>query len=292
MDKQRIFITGATGFVGRAVLNNLQARAGVDAIAVTRQTGAMFPPKVAVETVTDYAGLKADSPTDIVIHLAETADMGAVQRDPDAILQAARETTAALVETFGGRVVFGSSAAIYGDASDMPHRTDQPLPEGGSYARMKRGSEARVIDAGGTALRLSNILCYREHDVSVIGDILRQLNSDGALRVHRLTPVRDYLALDDAAEAIATATLSTKRGCFNLGSGQSRSVGEVVATFLATTGQPDRTIEETRPSEAQSILRLDISQTRKALGWAPRTSFEDAITGIIDEYRRKKLKHG
>lgn len=261
-----IVVTGASGFLGRAVMRRLAA-AGLPARAATRRDGG-------------YAALAAP-PGAVLIHLAEPRDIGAAERAGAAHLAAVTDTLSRLLEKPWAHIVYASSAAVYGDASDAPHRSEEVPAPMGIYGRAKRACEEMALTAGGTVLRLANLYGPGMAVDNVLSDILKQVPGKGPLRVRDLAPVRDFLWIDDAAEAFALAATVRAQGVLNVGSGDSVAVADLARLILGLAGEAERPLAETAPVGRDSALRLDIAETARILGWRPRTPLATGLEKLL-----------
>jgi UDP-glucose 4-epimerase len=270
-----VVVTGSSGFIGRRLVARL-TESRVEVVAVSRTRGGANARSV---VVADYAETPA-APGDVLVHLAESAQLGRAEASGEAHVRATAEGVRALAEKPFVRLVYASSGVVYGDRAETPRRpTDSPAA-GGAYARGKLAAEGVVLARGGVVARLGNVIGPGMHEGTVVSDILDQLDRDGPLIVRDVGPVRDYVWVDDVADALAAMALGRAAGAFNVGSGRSVSVGELAKRALALAGQPDREVVGRGPA-SKSHLALDIAQTTEAFGWRPRTSLDDALRRLI-----------
>lgn len=274
----RIVVTGASGFLGQAVLRCLHAR-GADAVGVARRAAA------GCVTVHHYQ----DSPAgDVLVHLAGDSDMQRVAAAGAAYAQQAAGLLDALLAKGYSHTVYASSAVLYGDGSQHPRHTGEPVVLHGDYARIKHAGEQAVQAArNGLSVRLANLYGPGMSRSNVVSAILGQIPGQGPLRVRDTRPVRDFLWVADAAEALATmAQHGDSAGVFNLGSGQGVSVGELAHAALAAAGQASRPVESATtppPLDAPpSTLVLDISATRALFGWRPATPLAEGLRRLLN----------
>jgi UDP-glucose 4-epimerase len=103
------------------------------------------------------------------------------------------------------------------------------------------------------------------------------------------TPKRDFVHVDDVVEACVRAASYTTGGadCFNIGSGVSISVQNLVEMLVACSGQPV-TVEFTGRKREREIpdTRCDFGKARKLLGWEPRIRLEDGIRALVQQFIR------
>lgn len=280
----RVAVTGSSGFIGAAVVAALAGR-GHDVIAVSRQPRAV-PDGVTAAVVADY---RDTPPSDVLIHLAESRDAGAVD---DADASANEALCARLLETCG-RMVYASSAVIYGDGVSAPRRPGEAVAPPSAYGRGKRACEKRVTAAGGLSLRLANVYGPGMAPNNVLSDILGQIAGDAPLRLRDLGAVRDFLWLADAAAgfvlaAEAVAAAPARRPVYNLGSGRGLSVAELARLALEAAGQPDRPLHATAPAGRPSVLVLDITTTVADLRWQPAAPPEERVRCLVAERLRDR----
>lgn len=211
-----------------------------------------------------------NSPTgDVLIHLAEEPNRSKVnQLGEDYILHSV-DVVKDLVARFGRDTIYASSGVVYGDQNDGPCRVSAPVSAGDVYSRSKLLNEKIVLEAGGSVVRLSNLFGIGMAVNNVISDIIRQVPGEGPLTVRDDMPVRDFLPIADAARAFSLIVQNGFRGIVNVGSGVGTSVRALAELALQRAGQEEREIVATTPSLKRSVNVLDISETWKALGWAP-----------------------
>lgn len=278
MQPLKVIITGASGFLGSHVLQVLAAQQNVEAIAVTRKDISGWC------RVSDYS----QSPVgDVLIHLAEDSDRAQVAKSGQAYEEKARETLVALLKKGYRRVVYISSAVLYGDADAWPHFPNDPIRIDDAYTHLKRQSELAVLELStGVVVRLSNIYGPGMSQNNVMSTILRQIPGTGSLEVMDTSPVRDFLWVEDAAEGIVSLSLrhlreGNKGKLYNLGTGIGTSIGELASMALEIAGQADRPVEGRHISGRQSKLILDFSDTTSVCGWRPRTSLRQGLTRLL-----------
>ena len=257
----RIVVTGARGFVGASLVQRLRAQ-GHAVVALSRREGP------GLQQVDDYAQAPDG---DVLVHLAEEADRSRAAALGDAHVDAAAALLRSLVRR-AGHVIYGSSGVVYGDQGEPPFATDRPVEASDPYSASKIRNEGIALDAGATVLRFSNLFGRGMSPNNVLSDIARQLGGSGPLAVRDDTPVRDFLAVDEAAEAIAAAIERRPGGIVNVGSGVGLSVRELAEVALRAAGQSGRDIVATRPAGRRSVNVLDISGTAQVLGWKPQAS--------------------
>jgi UDP-glucose 4-epimerase len=188
--------------------------------------------------------------------------------------------TQALVRK-AARVVYASSAVLYGDQDQAAHGTGDPVHVTDAYNEMKHASESVILARGGTAARLVNVYGPGMPGTNVLSDILAQLDQQGPVRVMDASSVRDFLWLDDAAAALAAMATAPATGVFNVGTGVGTSIAELARLMLSAAGQPGRPIESTRSSTGRSCIVVDASTTTDVFGWRPGVSLSQGIAALV-----------
>lgn len=266
----KLVVTGASGFVGQAVLRRLRAD-GADVVGVARRTAP------GVISVPDYA---ESPPGDVLIHLAEASDRAVAAAGGPQYEARAHSTLATLLRQGYSRVVYASSAALYGDRITRPRRPDEPLLATDAYARIKIAAEEAVLAAGGVVARLSNLYGPGMSSANVLSRVLAQIPGRGALRVRDDTPVRDFLWIDDAASALGAMAGSRSAGAYNVGTSVGTSVRGLAEAALALAGESDRPVLADALASQPSHLVVDIAATRDTFGWQPATTLADGLAHL------------
>jgi len=273
----RIVITGASGFLGGAVFRQLTA-AGFDCLGVSR---ADFP---GLHRVASYAETPAG---DCLIHCAETNDRSLANAGGEALEAAALHTLSALLTKGYRHVIYASSAVLYGDRWTAPRKVTDPVTVTDTYTRIKRMSEISVLEHGGSVARLANLYGPGMAATNVLSHVLTQLGQDRMIMMHALDPVRDFLWIDDAVRALSILSERQPAGVFNVGSGQGISIGELVG-LAQRAARTRQSISGLRTLDQPSQLVLDITATKRHLGWSPQMLTEVGIRELVE----MKMKSG
>jgi GDP-4-dehydro-6-deoxy-D-mannose reductase len=310
----RILITGAGGFVGKALISQLQTDfSGVEITGFYRDhTSAMFvsTPFFKAQIVdlvsADLAGVLATAKPDVVIHLAAMSSvqqsLGAggltFEENLTAGLRLIKAMTAAAPEA---ALVFASSGEVYGRSFlTSPVATETtPISPNNAYARSKAALEFAIEDMfapNGRAivLRLFNHFGPGQDERFVLGTFAAQLRKIAAgavptIRVGNLEAARDFLPVADVLRAYSAAVkqvLSAKTGSFdvfNIASAQPRRIASVLDDLirlskLAVTVEQDPA--RMRPSEI-GIAAGNANKFSSTTNWEPTASWDDALTELL-----------
>ena len=265
-------MTGASGFLGHAVVRRLTGT-DVSVVPVSRREGR------GILRVADYA----ETPVaDVLIHLAEPALRSAAQAAGEVYEADAQARLETLLDKPYERVIYASSAAVYGDVADTPRTPHDPIDVSDAYTRVKRRGEVAVLGRpGGIVARLANLFGPGMSSENVISAILGQIPGSGPLVVRDSEPVRDFLWVDDAADALARMTTGIAAGVFNVGSSVGSSVGTVAKLALEIAGEKNRAVLATQAAARRSHLVLDITDTIDTWGWSPSTSLAEGLGRLL-----------
>lgn len=292
----RVLVTGAAGYLGRAVVAALHA-AGHEPIAMTRTPGPVIPGAAEVRPadLLDPAALaRAVDSVDAVCHLAGLARARESIADPLRYFRANTTATLALLEAMSvaavGTIVFASTAAIYGAPDRQPMTEDLPDAPPHPYAQSKLAAELAVraaTRAGGLSaaiLRLSNIAGGADPDPTrLIPRALAASAENSPLPVNGDgTATRDYLHIADAAGAFL-ACLDHAPGPgtairYNVGSGHGTTILEVAAAVRRVTGL-SLALDHRPPAPEPPTLIVDPARMTAETGWKPIHSTIDRIVG-------------
>jgi CDP-glucose 4,6-dehydratase len=241
-----------------------------------------------------------------VFHLAAQTQVGHAYRDPLTTWETNIRGTYLLFEAIRRhdvrtQVVVASSDKAYGSHASLPYREDFALEPSYPYDVSKAATDmiarsyAATYDMPVAVTRLANV--YGPGDVNwarVIPDTARSLirgerpviRSDG-------TPERDYIYVDDAADAYLAVAGSlddpANRGrAWNVGSGEPLSVLEVVRRLIEISGrevEPD--IQGTGVPHGEIDRQyLDPTAIRAELGWTPKWDLDSGLRAAWEWYER------
>ncbi|WP_246007307.1 NAD-dependent epimerase/dehydratase family protein [Actinomadura pelletieri] len=283
----RVLVTGAAGYVGYAVGRRLVA-AGHDVDGLVRRDFEVPDGVRPVHGDLLDPDRLPEGPYDGVCHLAALTRVRASFDEPLRYFTTNVQGTVNLLETVDtARVVFGSSAAVYG----TPER--QPIPESETpaptspYGASKLAAEhavrfhARTGAIGAVVLRTFNVAGSVDgradpDETRLIPKALAvaaghaphlEINGDGRA-------VREYVHVDDLAAAYVRALEAVRPGeerVYNVGTGTGAAVHEVVAAVRKVTGRPVPALRRPPAPEAP-VLVGDARAVADDLGWRPERS--------------------
>lgn len=262
-----IFVTGASGFVGQALLSCLQ-REGIPVTGLTRRL------QHGLTAVADYADVPIPEGA-VLVHLAQARDASGSFDDGGI------ELCRTLSRRPWRHVVYASSMIVYGDEKDYPRRPDELISATSNYARVKLACEQIVTNVGGTCLRFSNLYGLGMGTNTVISDILRQIPGCGALGLRDILPVRDFLWIEDAARCLMLACQIMPGGILNAGSGSGITIGDVARLALKLAGESLRPVVGGVGSSRASYITLDINMTRSVLNWSPKIDMNAGLSVLL-----------
>ncbi len=275
---ETVLVTGADGFVGRALVPWLE-REGHVVRRHTRRDGDLA------------SGLNAD-PADCVVHLAGRTFVPESWQNPLAFYRDNTLATGGVLEfcrKTGARLVHMSSY-VYGQPDHLPIAESHPRRPFNPYALSKILAEDLItfhqaaFGLRATVIRPFNLYGPGQDDRFVIPEIARQVLDPACARiaVKDPRPRRDYLFVDDLVTLVASAVRAGTSGVFNAGSGHSAGIGDVIAELAAVTGiqKPVDESGVTRSGEVLDVI-ADARHAADVFGWQPQVSLRDGLARTV-----------
>lgn len=308
----RFLITGAAGFLGSALANQL-ARAGHSVRGLDDlSTG---NPEALLPEVHLTRGDINDRPRlwtllqdiDCVYHLAARVSVPESMLYPREYNTVNVGGTVTLMEAIRDvgvrRVVFISSGAVYGEQGTQPLTEDaSPNPQS-PYAVSKLSAEYYVRTIGmlwnieTVVLRVFNAYGPGQHvppvHAPVIPLFLRQAVNHGTLVIHGDgSQTRDYVYVDDVVTAMVAAATAKEANqkIINVGSGVETSIRELVRLVIATTGGNPEIIYNPRNEGGVRRMCASLRLAEAILGYRPTTSLEEGLRLTLEKYIRVGVK--
>ncbi len=272
----RVAVAGASGFIGSAFVKACSDE-GVSAIPLARSRNGS--PRAEFAALSEYArGLGAE----VLVHLAETRDVAAAESLGDAYIEQSVANAKSLLSGGFAKVIYASSAVVYGDGVSTPRRPDERIEPKGVYARAKAAVERLICEhSKGVVVRLANVYGRGMAPTNVIGDILSQIPGNDPVFVRDASPIRDFIEVTDVASGLLSMTLGSATGVYNLGSGRGCAVSDIVEICCELSGQSGRPVISTSPSGRASALILDMALTREQFGWQSSVSLRDGLQALL-----------
>jgi nucleoside-diphosphate-sugar epimerase len=271
-----VVVTGASGFIARAVVPLLRATGGVSVVPVSRRR---------VPGGTQVSSYEEAPAGDVLIHLAEDNDRARVSQAPPEYARQVRATLAALRRKGYSRVVYASSGVLYGDRRAHAHDVDDEIVASDAYAALKRDCELEILGwSGGVVARLSNVYGPAMAEGNVVSTIVRQIPGHGPLRVSDTRPIRDFLWVDDAARGLTAMALGRPAGdVFNLATGIGTSVGDIAVAALAAAGERTRPVAGANEGRCASVMILNPAGTARTYGWRAEVTVTLGLSMLVQQ---------
>jgi UDP-glucose 4-epimerase len=209
------------------------------------------------------------------------------------------------------RLVFSSTAAVYGEPEEVPIPETSPTaptnPYGGSKLAVDHmiRAVAETRNVAATSLRYFNVAGAsgrfgEDHNPEThliplvlqaaagVQDSVKIFGTDYPTRDG--TAVRDYIHVEDLGRAHLLALEAARPGehrIYNLGNGAGFSVREVIETARRVTGRPIEAIESPRRSGDPAVLVASSDRIRAELGWKPEKPELEAMISDAWEWMQR-----
>lgn len=317
-----ILVTGGAGYIGShtciemqnegydvVVVDNLDNSSSESLKRVEKITG--MPVKFYKEDVRDKAALRkifTENKIEAVIHFAGLKAVGESVREPIMYYDNNLQNTIALLEVmneFGvKKIVFSSSATVYGVATEMPLREGMPLGAINPYGKTKLFIEEilrdlYVADKDWCIALLRYFNPIGAHKSGLIGEdpkgipnnLMPYISQVAVGKLEKLhvfgndyktvdgTGVRDYIHVVDLAlghvKAIDWALANKGCEAFNLGTGNGTSVLQLRDAFAKASGVDiPYVIDPRRPGDPDEVY-ADAEKAEKVLGWTAKYGIDE-----------------
>lgn len=285
-----ILVTGAQGFVGGHLLQELGPRA--------------LPVDVEVTDRRAVARAVAVSEPSAVVHLAAISSVGASWADAGETWRVNAVGTVNVLEAVrreapATRVLVASTGEVYGRAEQVPTPEDAPIAPLSPYAASKAAAELACEQARRAGVDVVIARAFQHEGPGrderfAIGSWSAQIAraeeaGGGDVRVGDLSARRDITDVRDVCRAyVLLLDPSVPAGTYNIATGQAvemRRVLEILVGFAQSPLEVESDPERVRPSELPVICG-DASRLRAATGWSPTIPLEQTLADTLDAARQ------
>ena len=294
MTPRVVLVTGATGLVGARTLRPL-ADLGFEVVAVSRSAPAGLGCRHVQADLLDPAAARAVvaavAPTHI-LHCAWEVTHGRFWHAPEnldwvgATLALARAAVDGGVARFVG--VGTCTEYDWSDGSVLPRRESDPAAPASLYATAKHAthqvldrffSRSPVAFAWG---RVFNLFGPGEPPTRLVPSLLETLRSGRPYVCQHGQLVRDYMAVEDAGDALARLTASAVTGAVNIASGEAMSLVELTTFVADRVGARALLTVDHVPAPDQALYLLaDVTRLRQEVGAVPAAGLTERLGQFV-----------
>jgi len=333
----KIMVTGGAGYIGGTVSALLVQRGHqvlvVDNLCHSKQSGVPEGVQFIEADVADRLQIEkifADAahqgaPFDGVLHFAALIEAGESMRKPELYFRNNTASTLALLEAMLAagpkRIVFSSTAAVYGEPEKVPIPETAALRPTNAYGESKllvehilswfhrihglRSASLRYFNVAGAPEGPNGIVSGEAHEpeshlIPLVLDVA--MGRRKSIKIfgedyptHDGTCIRDYIHVSDLADAhlLALEALETPRAAqsrliYNLGNGAGFTVREVIDSVARVTGKPIPVEICPRRAGDPAFLIASSEKAMAELGWTPKYPQIDDIIRTAWVWHQKR----
>jgi UDP-glucose 4-epimerase len=321
----RILVTGGAGYIGSVVTADLVDAGNevvvYDNLSNGNQGAVPKGARLVIGELSDrelLGSLLREHKIDGVMHFAAFIEAGESMIVPEKFFRNNTANTLTLLEAMlecgVSRLVFSSTAALYGNPERTPIEEDDALNPTNAYGESKllvermlawfhrihglRYASLRYFNAAVATGQRGEDHSPESHLIPIVLQVaLGQRKSiwiNGTdYPTHDGTCIRDYVHVSDLSSAHLLAfnrlgrDPEPERLIYNLGSGRGFSVREVIAIASGVTGRPIQVKECPRRSGDPPVLLASSDRIRRELQWKPRFSKLEDIIGSAWSWRQQ-----
>lgn len=300
----RVFLTGATGFLGAALAQELGAR-GHDCIAMARRGGdasRLAPATTIVEgDLFDIEGcraLMAQWRPQALIHCGWRGVEGAARNEMaqlDNIAASAALAEAALAQ--GARILIGvGTQAEYGARSGAFDENDFPAPQtlygvaklavSGAFAALGRQYDARVVWG-----RVFSLYGPGQSESWLVASLIGAMMRGEAPALTPCEQIWEFTHVRDAARGfVALLETPGAAGLFNVASGATTPLRDAVLMLRDLVAPGIEPQFGRIPYRPDQVMRLEarIERICAATGWAPRIDLRDGFAETVAAFAQER----
>lgn len=303
-------VTGGAGFIGshitEALIKEKHEVIVIDNLETGSKNNLPKGTKFCNVDVEDFEKVneifKKEKP-DVVFHLAAQINVRSSidnpMKDAEVNMLGVISILEAMSRNGVKKIIFSSSAAVYGDPVFLPVSESHPLNPKSPYGLSKAGAEEYIkwyeknkgIDY--VILRYANVYGPRQGAKGEAGVIFLF----ASLLLQKKTPIifgdgkqtRDFVFVDDVVSAnLLAAKSQSKYKIFNIGTGTEITINELYEKLAWVSGFNPK--PKKSPEVEGEIKRMvyDISLSYRELNWKPKVSLEKGLKSVVESLRAKK----
>lgn len=309
----KIILTGATGFLGTYILKKFLDDPIIDTIVIfTRKTQDdkffdQFSKKqkqrlqIFTLNLTDKKKLQGVSKkikkVDSIIHIGAYVPKNSNQ---DTAIQTIKENTYATLYllqmfSFVKQVIYASTAEVYGLPKTKKNISETYPPNPLSYYAVSKligefyckffAQKNKFLL---TILRFTILVGSNDMINRAIPNFIRWASQNRQPHVYGGEEKRDFLSVEDAAQAVYMAFKKRKNEIFNVGSGRGISIKEA-AEIILSLFHPHLGIKIFPRKKESSDIVLNIKKAKKILKFFPKIKFEKMVQMLIAKAKNKNI---
>lgn len=286
----KIFVTGATGFIGRAFCRVATAR-GHRVLALTRDNQAAICAgvEIAVGSLanTPWSTVQRFAP-DAALHLAWIAEPGVYLTSPENALwlEQSKIWFQHLLK-LGTPYITGTGTCIEYAAAIAPLNEEHtPLDPQSPYAKAKTALYEWLRDNGGgqwSWLRIFYPYGAGEHPNRFCSSMIRQFHAGKPVMLNTPDSVRDYIQVDDVAAGLCHVIETGATGAINVGTGNGITIESLARHLVSLLGSDEKLIQKNPAAGPDPLPKIVADASRlMQTGWRPQVSISDGLQRLID----------
>lgn len=302
-----VLITGASGFVGAHLVNQLNSKKS--RVITLSNRGSKSPDDTidelgSVENFDKLNEVIKKYKVNIVFHLAAQPIVEIGQTNPVKtfevnvrgtwnILEAARENNVQ-------KIIIASTVHVYGDNPKIPFKEEyfpqpsRPYETSKACADLLAQSFADTYNLPVEIPRFVNIYGPGDFNFSrLVPKVIRSILNNQEPEVWDVGSIRDFLYIDDAINAylmLAEKKLDNKKRVrvFNFGTGKPIKIYELVLKIIELAGKKIKVKTEKQPEERSNEIKrqyVSIAKAKRELGWYPKVTLDEGLSKTIKWYQ-------